>query len=155
MSDNVELDLGSAHKFFSADCFNKTWDLLDKAERTPEDDQAMIQTTLASLWHWSQRPDCTDTNRSIGYWQASRVYATVGQADEATRYGRLCLDVSQGDDIGPFFLGYAHEALARAAMVSGNQEEMSAHLAEARRIAETVPDEDSKKMLVADLDTLK
>lgn len=155
MNDNVELDLGSAHKYFSADCFNKTWDLLDKPARTKEDDQAMIQTTLASLWHWSQRPDCNDTNRSIGYWQASRVYATVGLADEAARYGRLCLDVSQGDDIEPFFLGYAHEALARAAMVSGHHEKMSAHLAEARRIAETITNDDSKKMLVADLDTLK
>jgi hypothetical protein len=91
---------------------------------------------------------------SIGYWQASRVYATVGLPDEARRYGKLCLEVSQGPDILPFYLGYAYEALGRAEVVAGNKDKARQHLAESRRIAEGLPNPDAKKQLLADLDAL-
>ena len=154
MSDKPDFDVETAHRYFSAECFNRVWGLLDKPERTPEEDQAMVNLCLASIWHWTERPDCTETNMSIGFWQASRVYAVVGLADEARRYGELCLGASRGPDILPFYLGYAYEALARAEIVAGNQDEAREHLAESRRIAEGLPNPDAKKQLLADLDAL-
>jgi hypothetical protein len=67
----------------------------------------------------------------------------------------LCLDASQGEDIPPFYLGYAYEALARAESVAGNRERMEEYLREARRVADTIPKPDAKKMLLDDLDTIK
>jgi len=154
MSDTPEFDTEAAHKYFAADCFNRVWGLLDKPKRTPEEDQQMVQLCLASVWHWTERDDCTDTNMSIGYWQASRVYASVGLPDEARRYGQLCLEASRGPDILPFYLGYAYEALARAEAVAGNEAKAREHLAESRRIAEGLPNPDAKKQLLADLDAL-
>jgi cation transport regulator ChaB len=155
MAEEVPFDVSVAHRYFSATCFNKAWEYLDKTDRSARDNQRMIETTLASLWHWTQRSDCTDTNLSIGYWQASRVYATVGLGAEAYRYGKLCLTASEAEGVPPFYLGYAYEALARAALVMGDRDRMGEHLPEARRVAETVPDLDARKALVADLDTLK
>ena len=155
MSDKPEFDAAEAHKYFSADCFNRVWGLLDKRERTPQEDQEMVQLSLASVWHWTQRDDCTDTNMSIGYWQTSRVYATIGLSDEARRYGRLCLEVSQGRDILPFYLGYAYEALARAEAMGGNEAKARGHLAESRSVAEGLPDPDAKKQLLSDLEALE
>ncbi len=154
MSDTPDFDLEAAHRYFSADCFNRVWGLLEKPERTPEEDRDMVQLSLASVWHWTERGDCTDTNMSIGYWQASRVYATIGLPDEARRYGRLCLEASQGPDILPFYLGYAYEALARAEVAAGNGDKAREHLAESRRIADGLPDPDAKKQLLAELDAL-
>lgn len=142
----------AAHPFFSASCFNQAWDLIDKQDRTPEEDELMISLVHASIWHWSQRPDCTDTNRSIGYWQASRVYALLGQAGNARRYGQLCLEVTPKDL--PFFLGYAYEALARAEWVAGDHEKANAYLAEARQQAARVPDPENQKFLEADIDSI-
>ena len=59
MSDKPELDQELAHKFFAANCFNKAWELIDKPDRTPEDDEQMIRLVHASIYHWTQRPDCT------------------------------------------------------------------------------------------------
>jgi hypothetical protein len=154
MGDTLNIDTEAAHKYFSADCFNRVWGLLDKPSRSPQEDQQMVQLCLASVWHWTERPDCTDTNMSIGYWQASRVYATIGLPDEARRYGRLCLEASKGPDILPFYLGYAYEALARAEAVAGNEAKAREHLAESHRIAERLPNPDAKKQLLADLDAL-
>jgi hypothetical protein len=154
MAQGPEFDLSAAHKYFSAQCFNKTWELLDKADRTPEEDQDMIRTALASMWHWTQRDDCGAQQMSVGYWQVSRVYAALGLADPARHYGRLCLEASDADDVGPFFVGYAYEALARAEWIAGNAEKKQEYLEEARKAAESVDDADSKKMLLDDLATM-
>jgi len=147
-----EFDTVAAHKYFSAGCFNRAWDLIDKADRTPEEDQAMISLAHASLWHWTQRDDCTRTNRSIGYWQASRIYALLGQADNARRYGQLSLDYSEGAE--PFYIGFAYEALARAESLAGDKAKSEEYLGLAKKLANSVTDAESKKMLLDDLATI-
>jgi hypothetical protein len=155
MAEKKDFDHKAAHKFFSAHCFNKAWDLIDKSERTPEEDEEMIRLSLASQYHWSQRDDFSSTSASIGFWQTSRIYAILGQVDNARRYAQLCLEVSQGDDVAPFFLGYAYEALARAEAAGGNEQEMKAFLAKANSTADEIKKADEKKMLLDDLSTIE
>ena len=149
MNKKPDFDLEAAHRYFSAYCFNSAWDLIDKNGRTPEEDARLIQLNQASMWHWSQRPDCSDQNRSVGYWQAARIRALLGQAGEARRYGQLSLQY--GEKLEPFYKGYAFEALARAEQVAGNQDKAREFAAEARRLAEQVSDTEDKKLLLDDL----
>ena len=155
MPDKPEFDLQAAHRFFAAECFNRAWDLLDKPARTPDEDEQMIRLSLASTWHWTQRDDCTPTSLSVGYWQASRIYAILGQAGNARRYGQLCLAISQGEGILPFYLGYAYEALARAESVAGNGQQRDAYLAAAREAAGRMSDPEARKALLDDLTTIR
>lgn len=143
---------GQDHKKLSADCFNRAWELLDKKTRTKEDDERMISLAHASLAHWRMREDCKDHHLSIGYWQISRVYAVLGQGSNAERYAGLCLHASGKEP--PFYLAYAHEALARAALVNKKRELFDSHLAEAKALAAKVSDADEKKMLADDLASL-
>jgi hypothetical protein len=151
MSKQPDFGLNAAHRFFAADCYNKAWDLLDKTERTPEEDEQMIRLTLASHWHWTQRPDYSAEKASIGYWQTSRVFAVLGQAENARRFGQLCLDASQGADVPPFCLAYAYEALARAEAVAGNHVQAADYITHAQRVAERMSDFETKQQLTADL----
>lgn len=153
MPDSPTFDLVAAHKFFSADCYNKTWGFMDNPNRTPEEDLSMLQTAMASLWHWSQREDATPRNFAIGNWQVSRVFALLGQAENARRYGEMSLKSAQGGE--PFYIGYAYEALARAEMVAGNKAKMNEYLAQAWSFAEQVEEEEDKKVLMADWETIK
>jgi hypothetical protein len=111
----------------------------------------MLYLSLASLWHWTQRQDCTPTNLSIGYWQVSRVFTLLRQADNARHYGELCLVETQKEGILPFYLGYAYEALARAEMVAGNMNAMEKYLIQAHQVADSLPDPEAKKQLLSDL----
>jgi len=147
-------DKGKTHQYFSVACFNDTWGLIEKQDRTLEDEEEMLQLTMASAWHWSQREDCTPQNLSIAYWQISRVHALCGRGDEALRYGKLCLEASQADEIDPFSLAYAYEALARAASVAGDTDRCEAWIGEARQVAEGISDEETKKMILDDLATI-
>lgn len=155
MAKKNEFDRNAAHKYYSVNCFNQAWDLIDKTERTPEEDEEMIRLSLASHYHWTQRDDYSNTNASIALWQISRIYAILGQADNARRYGQICLEASQGEGVTPFFLGYAYEALARAEAAGGKEEEMQAFLKDARTTAEKVKEADEKNMLLDDLNTIQ
>lgn len=154
MTEESGIDFEAVHKHFSSVCFNKAWDRIEKKNRSAEDDEEMIRLSITSTWHWTQSADCTVQNISVGYWQTSRIYSILGQTENAKRYGHLCLKASQGDDVPPFYLGYAYEALARAEMVAGDKKKMGEYLQEARRVAELVSDSDSKQMLLDDLDII-
>lgn len=155
MAKKADFDLQSAHKYFAAECFNRAWDYIDKPVRKKNEDDQMLQLSLTSLWHWTQRKDCTPTNLSIGYWQVSRVYALLRQADNARRFGKLCLEAAQGKEVLPYYKGAAYEALARAEMVAGDLNEMEKYLIQAHQIAASLPNLEEKKMLLADLATIR
>lgn len=142
-----------AHRFFSAHCFNRAWDLIRRAERTDLECEQMLGLSQASLWHWTQRLDCTPRNLSIGHWQLARVYALLGQAENAMRSATSCLQHSEGTS--PFFIAYAHEALARAAMVAGDNAATSRHLTAARHYSTQVASDKDRALLEADLQSLE
>jgi hypothetical protein len=143
----------NCHSFFSVYCFNTAWSLMQKTNRTPEEDDQMILLCHTSLWHWMQRADCQNANLSVGYWQASRIHSILGRADEARRYAQLCLRYSQEET--PFLRAYANEALARAEKVAGNGGLAAKYHAEATRLADSVEEADDRKLLLDDLATIK
>ena len=67
----------------------ETWRLLEKPERTPAEDEAMIAAAHASLEDW-QRVG-TAVNEQRGVWLVARAYVAAGQAEPALdmRQGRL------------------------------------------------------------------
>jgi hypothetical protein len=154
MADTPNFDIQQAHKYFSADCFNKTWDNMDKdGNRSTEENMEMLHTAIASLWHWTQREDVTPKNLSIGYWQVSRVYNLVKQPNNARRYGLLALQYAK--ELSPFLKGYAYETLARAEMIAGKRVIMKEYLAKAHEMLAQIEDEEDKQALTRDLATIQ
>jgi hypothetical protein len=149
MPTNPDFDLAAAHKYFAAQCFNQAWDLIEKPDRTPADDRLMEALSQASIYHWLQRPDCSDQSLSVGYWQASRIQAILGHAPEALRHAQVCLAYSAG--LAPFYLAYAHEALTRAQALVGNSEAAADHLKAALQLAAEVKEESDREALLTDL----
>ena len=147
-------DLKEAHNYFSSVCFNRAWELADKEDRTLEEDEEMIQLSLVSAWHWSQRDDQSSTNLSISFWQISRVYSILGEAENAGKYGQLCLNVSMRDEVRSFYLAYAYESLARAEGIAGNREKMLDYVRKSRETIERVIKDEEKKMIGDDLESI-
>lgn len=153
MAQDQGFDATKVHRYFSADCFNKAWELIERTDRTPAEDEQMIRLSHASLWHWTQRDDCTSENMSIGYWQASRIHAILARADDARRYGRLCLENTPMES--PFLRAYAYEALARAENTAGNVTMAEHYRGEALRHAESVTDGEDRAQILNDLETIR
>src|SRR6478672_2405698 len=125
LAKTPDFDVQAAHRYFAAHCFNSAWDLLEKSTRTAEDERLMVTLNQASIYHWLNRADCEPKRLSIGYWQASRIQAVLGNAAEARRFADVCLSYSK--DLEPFFVGYAHEALARAANMAAENRLAETH----------------------------
>lgn len=154
MADTPNFDVQRAHKFFSADCFNRAWALMDQdGGRSVEENMEMLHTAIASLWHWSQREDVAPDNLSIGYWQVSRVYCLIQQPHNARRYGLLSLQYAKG--LSPFLKGYAYETLARAEMIAGNRVMMKEYLEKANEMLAEIDDEENRLALEKDLGTIR
>jgi len=155
MSEEPTFDLQAAHEYLSTECFNRAWDLIELEERTEEQDEQMLHLSFASLWHWQQRPDCTARELSIGYWQVSRIFAITGRSDNARWYADKCLEITESAELPTFYLGYAYEALARAAMAGRNRSAMIGYLREAHKYAAREENEEDRQLLVDDLATIQ
>jgi hypothetical protein len=74
------------HRKMAAECFNKTWGYLEKKDRTPNDDQSMLNTAHSSRYHWSFAGEAR--NFAIGDWQISRVYSALNEPSLALHFAK-------------------------------------------------------------------
>src|SRR6056297_3383811 len=88
------------HKKLAMDTFNKTWDLLDKTNRSEAENIEMIHTAHASRYHWGQVGTPLEFQR--GEWQISRVYAVLEMGESALYHGEIVLKTCEKHDIGDF-----------------------------------------------------
>ena len=133
----------------AVDLFNGVWRLMETEDRTPTQDDRMLHMAHASRYHWEQAG--TAVNLARGEWQCSRVYAVLGRAEPARHHARRVLEICDENGIGDWDLAFAHEALARAAAVAGDQEATVRHLADARRAAEHIAEAEDRELLESDL----
>ncbi|MCA9243476.1 MAG: hypothetical protein KDA32_05950 [Phycisphaerales bacterium] len=137
------------HKNFAKACFNETWTYLDRNDRTPDDDEKMINVAHASRYHWSHVGGPTQFAR--GEWQLSRVYSTVGRAEPAMRHARRCMEICKANSLGAFDHAAAHEAIARAAAVGGDSGERKRNLDAGMALLAQVNDLEDRQIVENDL----
>jgi hypothetical protein len=117
------------HKKLAIDLFNATWDLIDKQDRTAEENDAMIHRAHASYYHWSQVGQ--PTHLAVGVWQVAHVYTILQQCESAVYHASRNLDICRTHGIGDWQLAFAYEALARAYAAAGEAERSRHYRAEA------------------------
>lgn len=137
------------HRRLGVDLFNHAWTLLEKADRTPAEDDELLHATHASAYHWSRvgAPE----NLARGEWQVSRVNAVLGRGEAALHHAQRCLDHCLEHGIGDWDLAYAYEALARAHKVAGDEAEYRRNLELARNAGTRIAEDDDREHLERDL----
>ena len=146
-------DVKKTHRELAVELFNKTWDLMDKEDRTAEDTDHMIHAAHASRYHWGVVGEPLHWQR--GEWQVSRVYAVAGHPESCLYHAQRCMVITETYAIGGFDLAFAHEALARAFSLLGDAEKMDKHLALGKEAAENVQDKDDREYCLSELDNIK
>ncbi|GII04075.1 MerR family transcriptional regulator [Planobispora takensis] len=136
----------------AVDLFNGVWRLLEKEDRTTDDDDRMVHMAHASRYHWGQVG--APINRSRGEWQCSRVYAVLGRAEPALHHARRSLEICHAHGIGDWDLAFGYEALARASAVAGEAEQARAWTEQALAAAEDIAQDEDRELLLTDLETI-
>jgi DNA-binding transcriptional MerR regulator len=143
-----------AERRLGVDLFNKTWTLMEKTDRTQDDDDEMMHCAHASAYHWRQVG--TAANRSRSEWQCSRVYAILGRPEPALAHARRCLEIVEAhpDDMKDWDKPAALEALARAHWVAGDLDEARRYAEKGRTLTARIEDEDDRAIIEADFATI-
>ncbi|MBC8508122.1 MAG: hypothetical protein ISR58_15610 [Anaerolineales bacterium] len=152
MSEEKKMDEKEMHRKFAIKAFNSTWTLLDKTDRTKEEDLAMIHMAHASRYHWGQIG--TPLNFARGDWQVARVYAVLGFGVMSYKYAKSCLDLCEEHDFGDFDLAFAYEALARASQVSGDVTNASGYIRLAKDAGEAIEKKEDQEYFFSELSTI-
>jgi hypothetical protein len=139
------------HRQLGIDLFNYTWTLLDKQDRTREEDDEMLSAAFASAFHWLHAEGAGPENRARSEWQISRVYAMLGRGEPAVHHAQRCLDHCLDNGIGDWDLAFAYEALARAHRVAGNDEQHRRNLELAREAGAAIEQAEDREHFEQDL----
>jgi tetratricopeptide (TPR) repeat protein len=132
------------HRKVAGECFNKAWDLLDKKDKSADEERQMLHLAHASRYHWSLAG--TPRNLAVGDWQISRIYASLNQPQLALHFAKSSLEICQEDNLSEV-LHSAYEAMARAYALSKDYQPAKDYLNKAReQLAKITPDEEDRKI---------
>jgi hypothetical protein len=132
--------------------FNGVWALMDREDRTVDDDDTMLHMAHASRYHWGNVG--TTVNLARGEWLCSRVYAVLRRAEPAHHHAQRVLDICTREGIGDFDLAFAYEALARAAAIAGDADAARRFTEQALAAAADISDDEDRELLLSDLETI-
>jgi DNA-binding transcriptional MerR regulator len=138
------------HRRLGAALFNGTWELMEKEDRTAEDDDRMVHMAHASCHHWRQVGTAAHFVR--GEWQCSRVYAVLRRAEPCRHHAQRAFDICTDAGIGDWDLAFCHEALARAHAIAGDVEATRGEVE--RALAVEITEDEDRALLLADLETM-
>ncbi len=143
-SDEKKYTELEAHYLFATDFHGRTWDLLDQASRTRDDDERMLDYAHASQTHWRFVGGGVQHERSE--WLLSRVYAVLGQADLSLQHARRCMQILEEykGEMKDVDFAFAPEALARAYALAGNKPEALKYIELAEKAAEAIHDQEDR-----------
>jgi len=140
------------HRKFAVNCFNSTWNLMDKKDRTVEENDKMVHAAHASRYHWGEIGTPLEFER--GEQQISRVYSILGRSEPALHHAKRCLDICKENNIGDFDIAFAYEAMARAYAIAGNKKECKNNIKLAREAAEQIKKKEDKNYFLSELKTI-
>jgi len=152
MAEETKYSEKEAHKKFAVDCFNLTWNLLDKKDRTVEEIDEMIHTAHASRFHWGEIGTPLEFER--GEWQISRVYSVLKRSEPALYHAKRCLEICRKNNIGDFDIAFAYEAMARAYAVASDKTGCDKHLQLAKEAGEMIKKKEDKDYFSSELKTI-
>lgn len=141
------------HKKFAVALFNLTWSLLDKKDRTKEDDDKMLSAAHASHFHWMEIGTPLEFER--GEWQISRVYSVLKRSEPAVYHAKRCLEICQANNIRDFDIAFAYEGMARANSVAGLKSECEKYIKLGKEAGEQIKAKEDRDYFFSEFKTIQ
>jgi hypothetical protein len=136
----------------AGELFNRVWELMEKPNRTPEEDDEMIHAAHASRYHWGAIGNAENWAR--GEWQISRVYTVLGRGEPAVAHAQRCLEMCRQHGLADWDLAYAYESLARAHKTAGHAAEAAKFKKLAHAAGDQITEADEREHFGKDYSTL-
>lgn len=143
-------DAAGAHTSFAKAAFNGAWDLIDKPDRSADDDRQMLTLAFASRWHWGEVGSAE--NKAIADWQVAHVASLIGETSLALKYAQAAYDAARSrDDLPDWLRASTAQGLARAHACAGDRASYEVYATEARQLVEQLDDEEDRELILGQL----
>jgi hypothetical protein len=142
-------DAAAARRSFAVAAFNGAWALIDKTDRTADDDRQMLTLAFASRWHWGEVG--TEENQVISDWQVAHVASLVGDSSLALSFAHAAYDKARSANLPDWMRASTAEGLARAHACAGDHASYQQYADEARELCASVDDEEDRELILGQL----
>lgn len=142
------------HKNLGIKFFNGTWVLIDKENRSKDEDLQMIQMAHQSLHHW-RNGGGTPLNLARGEWLISHMYSVLGMGEPALNHAISYQNQVIENRFGDFDLVFVYEALAYAYKLLDMDELKEEALNKGYTLIDQVEKQGDKDYCKSQLDLLK
>jgi len=132
---------------FASRANNRAWTLAEAIERSPEQDQEMLQAANAAMYLW--RSIGTPRNHAHAAQLLAHVYALLGQPKPAAQYLGESWPYFMQDDRAPTELAFAHAVAANVACAAGDARQHAEHYAHAKALMARFENAQDREALAA------
>jgi hypothetical protein len=131
----------------------RVWQLLETPSRSQAEDDEMLHAAHASLYHWLQVG--AESHHQRGEWMIARVHLTLGNAAEALRHARRCMELTEKNraQMQDFDIAYANEGMARASALVGDHPAARHFHFIATAAGKAIADKENRDIFMADLNS--
>jgi hypothetical protein len=152
MDETKTYTANEAHKYFAQSINGRVWELLQKPDRSPSEDDEMLHAAHACTYHWKFVGTAVQQQR--GEWLISRVHVVLGHGNEALRHAQLCFELTESNRnlMKDFDIAYAFEGMARAQAMLGDHRIAKEFLVLAEQAGEAIADEEDRSIFMGDFD---
>jgi uncharacterized protein YndB with AHSA1/START domain len=139
---------GQWHRTEAVAVNNSIWELLDRDDLTVDEGEDLLRRAYAAAYHWARAVDRGPEHEARAEYMIAKAYLKLERADDALRHASRCLATTTQAALGDFDLAYAHEVVARALQLSGDE----AGSLESWKAAKAVPIADPEDQAILDGD---
>ena len=100
-------------RWFAIEMNGRAWTLVEKAVRSPLEDEEMLHAAHAAALHWSRVG--SESNRARADMLLGQVHALLGNGSLAMHYARRSHDFTASRESPDWELAFVHAVLANAA----------------------------------------
>ena len=150
MNESKTYSLEEAHLYFAKMLNGKVWELLQKPDRSKQEDELMTYSAYASGFHWLMAG--TGMHHQRAEWLIAHVYTELGETESALRHATRCYELTKEfeDLMKDFDRAYAYECLARANALAGNREEAVKYIQLAEKSGQVIENDEDKGIFLGD-----
>ena len=146
------MDEKEAHQYFAIETFNSAWELIEKPDRSDDDDAAMLERAFASRWHWGFVGGLLQL--ASGDWQIAHVASLLGYGWMAQFYAQRAFDICEREGWGDWQRASMLEGMARAAAAAGDTEGHARYYALAVDAVAAIEEDAEREVIASQLATV-
>lgn len=137
------------HRTLAVETYNRCWDLLERDERSQDDDFELITAAFTARYHWSFAGG--PEQWVISDWMVSRAAADIGEGSLSLAFALRANRAAQEFDAPDWLVASVAEGLARSYAALGDESARDEWIISAERLVEAIAHEEDRDLIASQL----